>query len=330
MGYGVSNVFTAAFVLATGTTAAIPANAADNGITRNAAPPASPVYPAAPPAIGTRTVSPVRPESTRAINPPPPIPVSPALAPATRMPSAGALAPLPERGAAMLKPVLPAVSPGPDYAVVLESQQELANTAIHWHFRVKNNGLVAPSVGMARLEIIAGNPCPGATIASEPLSILGPGASQPLSFRMPDFYAGKGCLFQARIMGLLNDSNPANNTIKMLSKKTVLPDLRIGQGIGSFVSDGSLSVINDGNGPAGPSKFYYECWTTDLDKSCGKYYEDRKPNVIIDITVPALLPGKSFEVTNFTPKGLPWKAYADVAKQIAESNEGNNTKFGGP
>ncbi len=252
-----------------------------------------------------------------------PSPVLPA-----RKPPAANEAVLPTGGAAVTGQVQGA-APRPDYALKLESQEELPNTAILWHFRVTNVSLVGQTYGAASLVVKARPPCPATLVTNSPLPKLQPGASVKLSAQMPDHLAGKGCQFRAEIL-YAGDADPGNNVLQLQSKTAQLPDLYLELGVGSQYSDGTLSVRNGGKAPSPPSVVHYTCYTTDLNKSCRNYYEPRQPDITLNVSVPALPPGQAFPVTNFTPNNLPWKAYADHTKQVVESDEKNNNKFGKP
>lgn len=261
------------------------------------------------------------------------------------------LAPMDNPAAAPLKapPAMLPLTAKPDYAIAFGSQEESENTALAWRFRIENRGKGEPTaekggtgpLGLgskaATLVVSVGAPCPNGTgswtkLAALPLPALKPGESilhpsQP--YRMPDGYAGKGCRFKAEIAGPADDANLANNVMQMITKTAKLPDLVVVLGVASFVSDGELTVENHGAAAAEPSKFRFECSVWELDKTCGKHNEDRKPKVVLDVTVPALEPGQSFKAIGSTPKGVAWKAYADYANSVAESKEDNNTLTGG-
>lgn len=265
--------------------------------------------------------------------------------------AAPVLAPMGSPVAAPLKPppAMLQLTAKPDYAIALGSQEESENTALAWRFRIENRGKGDPTtekggtgpLGLgskaATLVISVGAPCPNGTgywtkLAALPLPALKPGESklfpsQP--YRMPDGHIGMGCRFKAEIAGPADDADPSNNAIQMLSKTALLPDLIVVRGVASFVSDGELTVENHGAAPAEPSLFRFECEVWQLDKTCGKHNEDRKPKVVKEVQVPALKPGQSFKAIGSTPKGVAWKAHADYNKSVAESKEGNNTLTGG-
>jgi hypothetical protein len=260
----------------------------------------------------------------------------------------------PASGASRAAPVpRPATAPQgkPDYAIALNTQQEFKNTALAWTFRVENKGNAAPQghkptiktpagnytnpmsgVAAADLVISVGQPCPQTTfwkpLARISVPVLEPRASVVLPaslYKMPDEYAGKGCRFRAEIQGPDADANASNNVMHMITKTAMLPDLVVRPAQVSGGPGGALEVANVGSGPAGPSKFRYECQSTDKTKSCGLPSQAWKGSEMLEVGVPALQPGKSQLVRSSTPKGATWKATADHANEVAEGNEGNNT-----
>jgi hypothetical protein len=235
--------------------------------------------------------------------------------------------------------VAPVAAPRPDYAIRMDSQQELENAAILWVFHIENKGQAAPEAKIssptalstgAKLAVSVGFPCPGdknwKQIALEKVLPVPPGGTSKISYKMPEEYAGKGCRFRAEIIGPFDDVNTANNVIHMFSKKAAMPDLVIAPAPVLSGPGNGLDVMNIGNAPAGPSKFHFECTSHDATKTCGKPYEKHQWTVARDVPVPSLKPGQSFTVMGSTPNGVQWKAYADYGNEVVEANEANNQR----
>jgi len=317
----------------------ITAIAADTGTTRSVTPPTAPARSVPPPVVA--------PAAGTAINPV----IAPSATPSASAPATGLAAPTVKQ----VLPAIPTITAKPDYAIGFGSQEESENTALAWRFRIENKGPGDATIqkgsgpyGLggkaASLVISVGSPCPNGTnswmqVASLSLPLLKPGQSilfpsQP--YRMPEGYAGKGCRFKAEIKGPANDANLANNAMQMITKTALLPDLVIGSAPYEGGPGGGLDVVNTGKAPAEPTKFRFECTSTNKDVSCGTVHEKYKSTVTLDVPVPALNPNQRFTVKKSTPGGMggpptgvTWKAYADHTNTVAEGNEGNNIKIGG-
>ncbi|MCR4345591.1 MAG: hypothetical protein NUV55_00060 [Sulfuricaulis sp.] len=328
-------------ILAAGKGALPAAMAADTGTTRSSSSATAPARQSArlpaPPVTGTApTQSPTAPS------------VVPA-APATRVPA------IPKAQAGGPAPILilktgPMILPKPDYAIGLDWQQEYENTAMAWRFRIENRGMATPNSQSsgnpfypqtsASLAISVALPCPGTgnwkKLASIPLPSLKAGESViSTPYRMPDSTAGKGCRFRAAIEGPANDANSTNNVMHMFSKTVSLPDLAVGSAPYMGGPGGGLQVKNIGKAPAGPSQFHFSCFSSISDVSCGKLHAKYLPKLDLDVPVPALNPGQGFTVMESTPggakgppAGVSWNGQADYKKEVVESSENNNIKFG--
>lgn len=345
MRHGNPKVALALLAPALGLGMVLTADAADTGITPTAPSPfgtsrTAPAQPAAPARTQVAPAAPVAPVT-------PVTPVTPAKAPSAFGSAVPATAPSSaQRGG---RPAAEAQR-NPDYAVVLNSQQEFNNRAMAWTFRIENRGNAAPegeketikmpggsfpytSKLAAKLVISVGQPCPG-TKSWKQLEVLGvpvvqPGASAVVPstlYKMPDEYAAKGCRFKAELQGPAGDANPSNNGMQMITKLAMLPDLIIGWAEVSGGPGGAIEVRNIGNAPAGPSKFHYECQSSDKTKSCGLPSQEWKGSDVRDVAIPALDPGKAHLGKGSTPNGVAWKATADYANEVQESNESNNTR----
>jgi hypothetical protein len=233
----------------------------------------------------------------------------------------------------------------PDYAISLDWQFEYDNTAMAWRFRVDNKGKATPESKpvdwtkikhtSATLVISAGVTCPETKqwkkVASFNVPPLKPGEFAllpPNNYRMPEDTVGKGCRFRAELVGMSDDSNPANNTMQMFSKVALLPDLVVTR------EDDvpGVWVRNFGGAGAGPSLFQYEaCLTADEFYCTNPNPKNSPKHVFREVVVPALDPGKGFKVMKspYEPLGgIPdkviWRATADFEKAVPESKEGNN------
>lgn len=233
----------------------------------------------------------------------------------------------------------------PDYAISLDWQFEYENTAMAWRFRVENKGQATPdkklvnqvtmSYASARLVVRAATQCPQGKpwkeVASFQVKPLKPGefALMPQNnYRMPDETVGKGCRFQAELVGMSDDSNAANNTMQMITKVAMLPDLVVLREEGLS----KILVRNQGNAAAGSSLFQYEACLSEDEYYCTHPNPKTNPkHVFREVVVPPLGPGKSFQAMKspWEPFGtIPdhaiWHATADFEKAVPESNEGNN------
>jgi hypothetical protein len=227
------------------------------------------------------------------------------------------------------------ILPKPDYAISVESQQELDNTAMLWRFRVENKG-GAPG-GRATIVLSIGAPCPGGEdwkpLVTFPVPALsfekgiepGKASVTPTTpYKLPAAYVGKGCKLKATIQTQFADGDVSNNTMHLFTKKLMLPDLIVQ----SSATQGFF-VKNIGDGPAGPSLFHYYCQTLDPNKTCGGGTEQRKEQVTIEKPVPALKPGESYKVGVFPRSDVSWSTQADKNNEVAERDETNNSYTSG-
>ncbi|MCK6372229.1 MAG: hypothetical protein L6Q83_13080 [Gammaproteobacteria bacterium] len=237
----------------------------------------------------------------------------------------------------------------PDYAISLDWQFEYDNTAMAWRFRVDNKGKATPDSKpadwtkikhtSATLVISAGVTCPETKqwkkVASFNVPPLKPGefALVPENhYRMSDDTVGRGCRFRAELVGMSDDSNPANNTMQMITKVALLPDLVVLRKEGLA----EVWVRNQGKAAAGSSLFHYEACLSEDEFYCTHPNPKNSPkHVFREVVVPPLDPGKSFkamkspwEPFGTIPDHVIWRATADFEKAVPESQEGNNVLKG--